>query len=174
MKKGNTNFARVIDYLRYNGFVHNQRELADRIGSTPTTISRNKHGFVDRTDEETIYKFNAVFGHIINVAYLRGESDVMLVSDLSPEEKINIGLSSATDFPKKNSDSETSSLVNATIAAKDETIAALKREIDTKNDIIALLREQLNDLKAAAYPQKEVITPYGCPKNAAENNRVQP
>ena len=127
MKKGNTNFARVIDYLRYNGFV-------------------------DRTDEETIYKFNAVFGHIINVAYLRGESDVMLVSDLSPEEKIKMGVNSTTDFPKKNNDSETSSLVNAAIAAKDETIAALKREIDTKNDIIALLREQLNDLKAAVHP----------------------
>ena len=76
----------------------------------------------------------------------------MLVSDLSPEEKIKMGVNSTTDFPKKNNDSETSSLVNAAIAAKDETIAALKREIDTKNDIIALLREQLNDLKAAVHP----------------------
>lgn len=152
MKEGKTNFARAFYYLRSKKLVRNQRELADRIGSTETTISRNKHGHVNRPDEETIYKFNAVFGHIINAAYLRGESDVMLVSDLSPEEKINMGVNSTTDFPEKNNDSETSSLVNAAIAAKDETIAALKREIDTKNDIIALLREQLNDLKAAVHP----------------------
>ena len=95
MKQGKTNFARALDYLRANGFVHNQKDLADRIGSTPTTVSRNKHGAVGRSDEETIAKFNAVFGDIINVAYLRGESVKMLVSDLTEQEKLNMGVKTA-------------------------------------------------------------------------------
>lgn len=145
MKKGKTNFAYALDYLRANGFIHSQKDLADRIGSTATTISRNKHGLVGRTDEETVAKFHAVFGHIINTAYLRGESDKMLIADLSPKEKRNIGVNfenaakSTTDAPT------TSSLINAAIAAKDETIESLKRELSAKDDLIAALREQITD-----------------------------
>ena len=145
MKKGKTNFARALDYLRDNGFIRNQKDLADRIGSTATTISRNKHGLVGRTDEETVAKFHAAFGHIINTAYLRGESDKMLIADLSLEEKRNIGVNfenaakSTTDTPA------TSSLINAALAAKDETIMSLKRELSAKDDLIAALREQQSD-----------------------------
>lgn len=146
MKNGKTNFARALDYLRANGFIHNQKDLADRIGSTPTTISRNKHGIVGRADEETIAKFHAVFGHIINVAYLRGESDKMLIEDLSPEEKRNIGVNfeDVANNPISNG-TDTNSLINAALAAKDETIMSLKRELATKNDFLATLRAQLAD-----------------------------
>lgn len=148
MKKGKTNFARAIDYLRSNGFVRNQKELADRIGSTPTTVSRNKHGLVSRPDEETIVRFNAVFGHIINIAYLRGESDIMLVSGLSPQDNINTGVNSETApavLSGRNDTPDTSSLINAALAAKDETIMSLRRELKAKDATISILHDQLID-----------------------------
>lgn len=144
MKKGKTNFAYALDYLRANGFIHSQKDLADRIGSTATTISRNKHGIVGRSDEETIAKFHAVFGHIINIAYLRGESDKMLVADLTPQEKINIGVNSNTMSAASNTP-DMSSLINAALAAKDETIMSLKRELTAKDDTISVLHSQLSD-----------------------------
>ena len=160
MKKGETNFARAIDYLRLNGLVHNQRELADRIGSTPTTISRNKHAHVGHPDEETIVKFSTVFGDIINVAYLRGESDIMLVEDLSQQEKINMGVNSSRNGShQQNSSPDASNLIHAALAAKDETIASLHRELGAKDDIIALLRQQIKDLRTQS-PQKDLSIGY--------------
>lgn len=131
------NFARVLEWLKDNGKIKTQKELAKRMKTTQATITRNKQGNVQQADDDTIRKFAAVFGDIINIAYLRGESDVMLVADLHPHEKINTGVNSV--------EPDYSSLINATIAAKDETIMSLKHEIMAKDETIAVLRAQLED-----------------------------
>ena len=99
MKKEKNNFARVIDYLRDNGLIKNQKEMAERIGVTVTTITRNKHGNVGHTDEETLRRFYKHFGDIINIAYLRGDSDIMLVKDLQSEESGSLSMNLRTIDP---------------------------------------------------------------------------
>jgi len=144
MRTEKNNFQRVIEWLRANGLIRNQKDLAERIGTTETTITRNKRGNVRRFDEDTLQRFNAAFGNVINIAYLRGESDKMLVADLAPQEKINACVNSA-GTPASSNVPTTSSLINAALAAKDETIMSLKRELSAKDDLIAALREQQSD-----------------------------
>lgn len=158
MKRDMNNFARVVDWLRLNGKIKNQKELAERIGTTATTISRIKIGFVKRADEETLSKFNAIFGDIINIAYLRGESNVMLVADLHEQAKndtsVNYQNSNYSTRNQEITSQDISNMVTAVIASKDESIAALKRElaakdatIAAKDDLITLLRQQILDLR---------------------------
>lgn len=131
MKEKN-NFARVVDWLLYNGKAKDQKELADMIGITEATMTRNKNGNVRSISEGTIRKLYKKFGDVINVDYLRGTSDVMLVADLeqySTTEKIP----------------ETEQVMDVVIAAKDDIIAALKRELVTKDETTAALRNQLAD-----------------------------
>lgn len=145
MEKNKTNFARVIDWLREHGKIEDQRDLAKRIGVTETTITRNKKGQVRRLDEETLYRFCKVFGDLINIAYLRGESDVMLVADLHKQDLIDINgyLCNYNNHRNKleASSQDISSMIKAIITAKDDLIRA-------KDDIIATLRVQLSDKDA--------------------------
>jgi hypothetical protein len=77
-----------------------------------------------------------------------------------------------------------SSLINTAIAAKDEAIASLKRELQTKNDLIQSLRDQLAakdqliaEQKARLIDYRRIIdshngiSDYPFPIGAAENNR---
>lgn len=129
--KEKNNFARVVDWLRENGKIKDHKDMAARMGVTTTTISRNKHGSVNRPGEETLRKFNEQFGDIINIAYLRCESDVMLVADLP---QVNRRVDSGSPAVNANG---IDALTAALIAAKDETIDALKRELAVKDGVIA-------------------------------------
>lgn len=158
MEKNKNNFARVVDWLRLNGKIKNQKEMAERMGTTATTITRNIHGNVKRTDEDTLRKFNAIFGDIINIAYLRGESDVMLVADLYKQEKFGIYSCNCNNDNDKNNQETTSqdisNMLNAVITAKDEVIVALRNQltdkdalIESKERYIKILQQQLFDLR---------------------------
>lgn len=151
MKKEKNNFTRAVEWLKTHGVVKDQKDMAERMGTTENTISRNKHGGVQRPDDDTLRKFNEQFGSIINIDYLRGESKVMLVKDLAARQ-------SAKPADKKAS----------LLAAKDETIAALKRELAAKDDVVATkdkvistqdkliskLQQQIDDLRMQAASEK--------------------
>jgi len=122
-KKEKNNFTRAVEWLKTNGVVKDQKDMAVRMGTSENTISRNKHGGVQRPDDDTLRKFNEQFGSIINIDYLRGESKVMLVKDLV-----------ARQSAKQSKPADKTALL---LAAKDETIAALKRELAAKDDVIA-------------------------------------
>ena len=139
MKKEKNNFARAVDWLRENGKIKDQKDMAKRMDVTTTTISRNKHGSVKRPDEDTLRKFNEQFGDIINIAYLRCESDVMLVADLP---QVNRRVDSGSPAVNANG---IDALTAALIAAKDETIDALKRELAAKDGVIAAKDSQMAD-----------------------------
>lgn len=141
MKKEKNNFARAVEWLRENGKIKDQKDMAERMGVTTTTISRNKHGSVKRPDEDTLRKFNEQFGDIINIAYLRCESDVMLVADL-PQKNRRIDFGGGSAAVNTNG---VDALTAALIAAKDETIDAMKRELAAKDGVIAAKDGQLAD-----------------------------
>lgn len=158
MKKYKNNFAHVIDWLRTNGFIHNQKDLAERIGTTETTITRNKKGNVRHFDEETLCKFNEVFGTLINIAYMRGESDIMLVSDLPKQNRVNTDINSYNCNHSISCQKPTSpyinSWVNSLLAAKDEIITILRNQltdkdalIESKERYIEILQQQISDLR---------------------------
>lgn len=142
MKEEN-NFTHVLEYLLDHDMIRNQKDLAKRLNTTETTITRNKKGNVKHLDEETLHRFNMVFGDIINIGFLRGESDVMLIADLQQKNEIYTDVNPC----KKGCPADCSSLIRETIAAKNEAITALKHEIAAKDEIIAANNILINSLQ---------------------------
>ena len=181
MKEKNKFFARAFDWLYQHGMATDQTDIARTVGISKTTVSRIMNHGVGRPDEKTIRKFNDAFGNIFNPDFLRGQSEVMLMSELSACSTTVVtdlhGLS--PDLPNYPS------LDNATIAAKDdaieaakreaaakdETIASLKREVASKESYIKSLEQQVQDLRAqlAQQKMKDMVGGHPFPIGAAED-----
>ena len=82
----NNLFFVAIDYLFKEKMVSNQKELAQKIGITETSLSRIKKGQRVVSDE-TLRKMNEAFGHIFNMAYFRGRSTKLLNEDANYYEQ---------------------------------------------------------------------------------------
>ena len=117
MKLRNNIFAAAFDYLKRNTDIKTQKELARRMGVTETTITRILKDYTEVT-EDIITKLQTASGCIFNLQWLRGEdSEHMLAVDV-------------VETPKESKPViDQSSMVNAIIAAKDETIATLQARI---------------------------------------------
>ena len=112
MRLRNNIFAAAFDELKRNHGIKTQKELARRMGVSEDTITRIMK---DRTEvtEDIITKLQTASGCIFNIQWLRGEDPLhMLAIDVQE-------LTKPTDEPIDHS-----SMVNAMLAAKDETIAA--------------------------------------------------
>ena len=117
MKLRNNIFAAAFDYLKRNTDIKTQKELARRMGVTENTITRILRDYTEVT-EDIITKLQTASGCIFNLQWLRGEdSEHMLAVDV-------------VETPKDSQPViDQSSMVNALIAAKDETIATLQARI---------------------------------------------
>ena len=142
MRLRNNIFASAFDELKRNHGIKTQKELARRMGVSEDTITRILKDYTEVT-EDVITKLQTASGCIFNLQWLRGQvTSPMLAKDCNntiQAEPI-----------------EHSSMVNAMLAAKDETIAAkeetilslkaqikaLEKELAAKDEIIALLRRQ--------------------------------
>jgi len=164
--KRNHIFAAAIDELRRReGKKLSQKEIAERIGVTEDTISRIMR-LHNQVTEDIITRLQTASGCIFNLQWLRGESDVMLAADADKAPVAN-NLHESTHIDQ-------GSLMNATIAAqqtsieslkrevakteesakrelaaKEETISALRGQLATKDALIESLRQQVDDLRAA-------------------------
>ena len=148
-------FRKMFDYLVSNKLIPNQTELARAAGLNEVSVSRILNGQVKSTKQETLWKVNVAFGNIFNPEWMRSESDVMLLADLTP-------VSSEQSYPQITDPTA------ALLAAKDETIASLKRELSVKDDVIAAkdgiiatkdklistLQQQIDDLRMQATLEK--------------------
>ena len=167
-------FRKMFDYLVANKLIPNQTELARATGLNEVSVSRILNGQVKKTKQETLWKVNVAFGNVFNPDWLRGESDVMLLADLSPVSADGPANNDMTDGDPSGQSPTPSTLdaMTATLlAAKDETIAALKRELVGKDDIIAAkddviaskealidtLQQQLSALRAQLAIEKGLL-----------------
>ena len=138
MKVKNEIFASALDWLVAHQKVDGQKSLAKVLGISENTISRIMTGKVEPSDD-TLRKLSDKFG--FNMAWLRGSDP----SHMFPE-----------DIPlSEHHQVDQSSLINAALAAKDETIAALREQIKakdmvihTKDELIESLRQQITLLNA--------------------------
>lgn len=164
--KRNHRFAAAIDELRRReGKKLSQKEIAERMGVTEDTISRIMR-LHNQVTEDIITRLQTASGCIFNLQWLRGESDVMLAAD-ADKAPVAENLHESTHIDQ-------SSLMNATIAAqqtsieslkrevakteesamrelaaKEETISALRGQLATKDAYIGSLQQQVADLRAA-------------------------
>lgn len=151
MNNRNDNFAAALAYLKERGDIETQKELALLMGVSEDTISRILKG--GSVSESTITKFHAATNGLFNLKWLRGQSDVMLSAEAI-----------AAAVPNH----PTADL----LAAKDEIIASLKRELGAKDDVIAAkdgiistkdklidtLQQQIDELRMQAALEKGLHT----------------
>lgn len=134
MRLRNNIFAAAFDYLKREKGIKTQKRLAELMGVSEDTITRILKDRCEVT-EDIITKLQTASGCIFNLQWLRGEDPIhMLVEDL------NNGMVASIDQHEEIHAIDQSSLVNAALAAKDETIRA-------KDEIIASLRETIESLK---------------------------
>ena len=168
MRLRNEIFAHVLDWLIQNNKVEDQKDLALKTGISQNTVSRIMTGKVEPSDD-TLRKLNATFGNIFNMQYLRGESIVMLVEDVAYYKSHPGELNKLINGEGDNKIDQ-SSLVNAALAAKDETITALHEQIQAKDELIAALRQQINILQQQVHAAKneELFKDFPFPKGIAD------
>lgn len=151
MTKEENRFARAINWLKDHGEANSQKEMAEKMGTTETTISRIKTSKVCNPDDQTLRMFNSAYGHIINIDYLRGASDTMLVKDLTQDDaKINTDLHESSQIDQ-------SSMMNVVIAATDATITSLKRELSDKEETHNREMAQLKESHKRELDAKETV-----------------
>lgn len=73
----NNLFLTAFDWLIKEKKVSSQKELAEKIGVSPNTITRIKN-YVVTVSDDTLRQMDEAFGHVFNMAYFRGESNYML------------------------------------------------------------------------------------------------
>lgn len=147
---------KMLDWIYANTETHNQTGVARKIGMNPVSMSKIHNGKTKNVKQETLRAVNAAFGNVFNPEWLRGESDVMLMADLTVSQ-------SSPALPRRPTDPTT-----ILLAAKDETIASLKRELAAKDDVIAAkdgiiatkdklistLQQQIDDLRMQVASEK--------------------
>jgi len=176
-------FRKMFDYLVANKLIHNQTELARAVGLNEVSVSRILNGQVKKTKQETLWKVNVAFGNLFNPDWMRGESDVMLATDLAPVSAdapaatVPVGIPANAPTRSLSPDGEssptppdltTAALLAAkdeTIASKEETIATLRSQLSDKDDVIAAkdalissLQQQLDTLHAQLAIEKGLLT----------------
>lgn len=143
-------FAAAYDHLKRTQGVRTQEQLAEKMGVSAETVSRIIRAHTDVT-EDAISRLQTASGCIFNLQWLRGESDVMLVVDI----KKNDGHATEATSP---SSPDMSSMINSIIAAKDDAITSLKRELASKDETIAAKNETIATKDAAITSLKRELT----------------
>ena len=173
-KKRNAPFLRVFDYLAKEKMM-NQGQFAKVIDSESGYISLLRSG-IKRVGADYIARIDAVFAaHFddefhLNPNYIDGKSQYMIIENVPDEEvheKMNRGANpdydviqkqqaaSATPVAPAANIPDMSSVFNAALAAKDETIttlkdmiAAMKSQIADKDELIESYRRENADLRS--------------------------
>jgi len=117
-------FLKMVYWLVDNTEMANPTAVARKAGINAANVTKIKTGKNKSVQYETMVKLNNAFGNVFNPEWMRGKSDVMLMADVAPLCSDSV----------PNSDSVT---ITTLLAAKDETIASLKRELAAKDDVIA-------------------------------------
>ena len=141
MRLRNNIFAAAFDYLKREKGIKTQKRLAELMGVSEDTITRILKDRCEVT-EDIITKLQTASGCIFNLQWLRGEDTIhMLVEDL------NDGMVASIEQHEESRAIDQSSLVNAALAAKDETISELREQIKTKDMVIQAKDELIESLR---------------------------
>ena len=144
MKSKNELFLEAVDYLIDHGEAIDQADIAKKAGLGPNLISRVRKGRVKSVSDDSIRALVSKFN--LNMDFFRNKSE-----HISRFDQASANLDAELKEAKRLLDKDPlaphpidhSSLVNAALAAKDETIASLREQIQIKDELIASLRQQV-------------------------------
>lgn len=135
-----------------------QKDIAKSMGMSDVSFSRGMERLQHKIDEAFVVKFYQATGEIFSLDWLLNGTLPKFTSEITKPKE-----------PAQPIDQ--SSLVNAALAAKDETIAALREQIAAKDELIAALRQQLDILQQLRHSadDKELFKDYPFPRGIADN-----
>ena len=151
-KKWNAPFLRAFNYLLDEGYARNKGDLCSKIGIQPGLISNYTNG-TKKVSIDTMNALARVSGGKLNVKYMLGKSEYMLLENVPDEEFIEGNNPDREVMAKRKAEPlqpDFSSYINALLAKSDETIASLKRELAAKDEIIQTKEERIADLERLA------------------------
>lgn len=151
-KKWNAPFLRAFNYLLDEGYAKNKGDLCSKIGIQPGLISNYNNG-TKKVSPDTMDALVRVSEGKLNVKYMLGKSEYMLLENVPDEEFIEGNNPDREVMAKRKAEPlqpDFSSYINALLAKSDETIASLKRELDAKDEIIQTKNERIADLERLA------------------------
>ena len=159
-KRWNAPFLRAFNYLLEEGCLEfgisqsrlTKGELCSMMGIQPGLISNYTNG-TKKVSIDTMNALARVSGGKLNVKYMLGKSEYMLLENVPDEEFIKGNNPDREVIAKRKAaplQPDFSSYINALLAKSDETIASLKRELATKDDIIQAKDDRIADLTKLA------------------------
>ena len=151
-KKWNAPFLRAFNYLLDEGYAKNKGDLCSKIGIQPGLISNYNNG-TKKVSPDTMDALVRVSEGKLNVKYMLGKSEYMLLENVPDEEIIEGNNPDREVMAKRKAEPlqpDFSSYINALLAKSDETIASLKRELATKDEIIQTKEDRISDLEKLA------------------------
>ena len=159
-KKWNAPFLRAFNYLLEEGCLEfgisqsrlTKGELCSMMGIQPGLISNYSNG-TKKVSPDTMNALARVSKGKLNVKYMLGKSEYMLLANVPDEEFIEGNNPDREVMAKRKAEPlqpDFSSYINALLAKSDETIASLKRELAAKDEIIQTKEERIADLEKLA------------------------
>lgn len=152
-------------YLFANYNIKSQKQFAEAIRVQRTALSAAFNGNPAYLTKNLFIKICAAFP-VFNLDYfLTGRGNLTLA-----ENKIDVTQISNSRNVTPESHLDISSVINTIIAAKDDAIESLKRELATKDDLIQSLRDQLATKDQLIEEQKGRLVDYRRIINSQENS----
>lgn len=151
-KRWNAPFLRAFNYLLDEGYAETKGKLCSLMGIQPGLISNYNNG-TKKVSLDTMNALARVSKGRLNVKYMLGKSEYMLLANVPDEEFIEGNNPDREVMKKRKAEPrqpDFSSYINALLAKSDETIASLKRELASKDEIIQEKDERIADLTKLA------------------------
>ncbi len=154
----------VFNFLRDNGFIHTQKDLAMALGSTSPNVSRMLKGDQKVLTDNICVRIQKAFP-VISANWLMSGEGEMVVTDSKPISQpmpdygslMNAALAAKDDAIEslKREIAKVDESARRELAAKEEAISALRGQLTTKDTLIDTLQQQIADLRASLAEQQK-------------------
>ena len=85
-------YNKMIEVLQKRGFAHKQKDIAERMKSSESNISKAKKGDPKVLNESFLIRLNHAYGNIFNATWITsGEGEMLADTESSVISRINIG-----------------------------------------------------------------------------------
>ena len=154
----------VYDHLRRWYGIHTQTDFANSMRYSRNAISLALNGNEKYLTDSLFKNICEAYPGVFDLDYLlTGDGQLLTIEEEVKDKDI--------ENLYKPQPIDNSSLVNAVIAAKDEIIDSLKRELAAKNETIALQCSRIADLERQLAAATSDLSRYPFTIGAAEDNK---
>ena len=137
-------FNKAYEYLRFNGFIKKQEDVAKKMKATRSNVSLALSGNPKVLTNSFLVRFNAAFDYIFSMEWLANGEGSMLIEDLNNEK---------TEHIEKQNDNTNDmlELYARMIRGIDDLRVQLKDELAEIQTVKSELQQARDDFRNAAY-----------------------